>query len=237
VDTAERRTAPTAAAPVGGRVWPPVERVAVAAGPPVPAPGSHTSPALIALTSPSQVPKPGLVPLSCGLGCAFVFIEKPTQDGSAPDPSVGKVRGAVIWPGWEEPQSSRAFPLLVDRFSAPTRRLAAARDRLRRSAASLPLPPARSRSAPATRSPTNHGGVRSCEREGHPAMRVTGRTRAPLGPAPLPEIKERAERWRCRHGAPNGSQTDGRYYKPGMLACSTNHRRGQDSSDVFGVSG
>jgi len=46
-------------------------------------------------------------------------------------------------------------------------------------------------------------------------MRVTGRTRAPLGPAPLPEIKERAERWRCRQGAPNGSQTDGRYYKLG----------------------
>ena len=99
MDKAGRRTAPTAAAPVGGRVWPPVERVAVAAGPCVPAPGSYTSPALIALTSPCQVPKPGLAPLSCGLGCAFVFIEKPTQDGSAPDPSVGKVWGAVIWPG------------------------------------------------------------------------------------------------------------------------------------------
>ena len=34
-------------------------------------------------------------------------------------------------------------------------------------------------------------------------------------PGTASEIKECAERWRCRHGAPHGSPTDGRYYKLG----------------------
>jgi hypothetical protein len=54
------------------------------------------------------------MPLAAVLGCAFVLIEQATQDGSAPDPSVGKVRGGVIWPGWEKPQSSMgSSPVVV----------------------------------------------------------------------------------------------------------------------------
>jgi len=51
---------------------------------------------------------------------------------------VAKVRGAVIWPGWEEPQSSMGpSHFVVNRFSAPTRRRAAA-------GPATPVPPPRS---------------------------------------------------------------------------------------------
>jgi hypothetical protein len=46
--------------------------------------------------------KSRLPPLICGLGYAFVLVEQATQDWSALDPSVGKVRGGMIRVGWEE---------------------------------------------------------------------------------------------------------------------------------------
>jgi hypothetical protein len=48
---------------------------------------------------PGRVPKPRLLPLSCGLDCAFVFVEQATQDGPAHDPSMGKVLGGMIRAG------------------------------------------------------------------------------------------------------------------------------------------
>jgi hypothetical protein len=40
--------------------------------------------------------------LTCGLGCAFVFVDQASEDRSASDPPLVKVRGGMIGAGWEK---------------------------------------------------------------------------------------------------------------------------------------